>query len=428
MYRYNQQNAKPRAAAGTSVARAAPRLFVAMRERIRYKHYSLRTEKAYLFWVRRFVMFHGLKHPRAMGAPEVERYLTHLATVAKVAPSTHKQALAAILFLYREVLSINLPWMGEIGRPRTSQHVPVVLSREEVAAVLACLPAEHWLLCSLLYGAGLRLQEGLSLRVKDVDFTRRVIYVRNGKGAKDRVVMLPAPAEAALRAQVDVSRRLWAQDRAAGVVGVEVPFALERKLNRAAESFSWHWLFPAPTLSRDPRAQVVRRHHLYPQTVARALRWAVHRARITKRVTAHTLRHSFAVIVGGGLEEPHGTASAAATLALRQRVLPDGRTTPAMSHAAPTNPSSQPAQAGMRSTPRARTPASSTSAGAMCLAPPVWVRCCVFRRCASLANAACEAFGCAAATICCRTASGAASRACSSSGIFFHIRLATFSG
>jgi integron integrase len=265
-----------------------------MRDCIRYKHYSLRTEKAYLFWVRRFIRFHALRHPKSMGAPEVELYLTHLATVAKVSSSTHKQALAAILFLYREVLGVNLPWMGEIGRPRTSQHVPVVLSREEMSAVLACVPPEHWLLCALLYGAGLRLQEGLTLRVKDVDFSRHVIYVRDGKGSKDRVVMLPAPTESALRTQVQLSRQLWAQDRAAGVPGVEVPFALARKLNRAAEAFSWHWLFPAAGLSRDPQSGITRRHYQYPQTVARALRWAVNRVGITKRVTAHTLRHSFA--------------------------------------------------------------------------------------------------------------------------------------
>ncbi len=229
-----------------------------------------------------------------MGGPEIERYLTHLATVAKVAPSTHKQALAAILFLYREVLGLDLPWMGEIGRPRTSQHVPIVLSREEVAALLASVAPEFWLFCSLLYGSGLRLQECLTLRVKDVDFSRRLIYVRHGKGGKDRIVMLPAPTEGALRTQVDFSRHLWSRDRAAGVPGVEVPWALSRKLPRAPESLSWHWLFPAATLSTDPRTGIHRRHHQYPQTVARALHSAARRAGIAKRVTAHTLRHSFA--------------------------------------------------------------------------------------------------------------------------------------
>ncbi|MEO6078622.1 MAG: integron integrase [Steroidobacteraceae bacterium] len=294
MHRYNQENsaATPHSSSNRQVP--PPRLLDQMRERIRYKHYSLRTEKAYLFWVRRYIRFHALKHPRTMGAAEVERYLTHLATTSKVSPSTHKQALAAILFLYREVMGVDLPWMGEIGRPRTSQHVPVVLSREEVAALLACLPPDYWLMCSLLYGAGLRLQECLSLRVKDVDFSRRLLYVRHGKGAKDRIVMLPAPTESALRAQIDLSRRLWTQDRAAGIPGVEVPHALARKLNRAAESLNWHWLFPATALSFDPRSVIRRRHHQYPQTVARALRYATSRAGIAKRVTAHTLRHSFA--------------------------------------------------------------------------------------------------------------------------------------
>jgi integron integrase len=294
MYRYNQQDAPPAPVTRPGKHVPAPRLLDQMRERIRYKHYSLRTEKAYLFWVRRFIRFHGLKHPRSMGSPEIELYLSHLANTMKVSSSTHKQALAGILFLYREVLGVDLPWMGEIGRPKTSQHVPVVLSRAEVAALLECLPPEFWLVCAMLYGAGLRLQECLMLRIKDIDFTRHVIIIRNGKGAKDRVVMLPAPVEPALRTQIDLSRRLWGQDRAAGVAGVEVPFALARKLRRAAEALSWHWLFPAASLSVDPRTGVTRRHHQYPQTVARALRQATIRARIEKRVTAHTLRHSIA--------------------------------------------------------------------------------------------------------------------------------------
>jgi integron integrase len=265
-----------------------------LRQRIRYKHYSLRTEKAYVFWVRRYIRFHGLKHPKTLGAADVERYLTQLATVGKVAPSTHKQALAAIMFLYREVLGIDLPWLGEIGRPRTPARMPVVLSREEVAALLSKMPEGYWLIAALLYGAGLRLQECLTLRVKDVDLQRTVLIIRQAKGAKDRVVMLPAPAASALRDQVLRSRAIWGQDRAAGIPGVELPDALARKLGRAGESLSWHWVFPSPQLSTDPRNSVIRRHHRYPQTVARALSHAAHSAGILKRVTAHTLRHSFA--------------------------------------------------------------------------------------------------------------------------------------
>ena len=195
MSRYNSEP-PPRPSPPRALRTPAPppRLLDQVRERIRYKHYSLRTEKAYLFWIKRFIRFHALRHTRTMAGPEIEQYLTHLATMQKVSASTHKQALAGILFLYREVLGVDLPWMGEIGRPRTTQHVPVVLSREEAAALLAHLSAEHWLIAALLYGAGLRLQECLTLRIKDIEFSRQIIYVRQGKGAKDRLVMLPAPA------------------------------------------------------------------------------------------------------------------------------------------------------------------------------------------------------------------------------------------
>ena len=245
-----------------------PRLLDQLRNCIRYKHYSLRTEKAYVFWVKRFIRFHGLRHPRTMGALEVERFLSHLATEAGVAVSTHKQALAAILFLYREVLSMDLPWLGEIGRPRTPVRIPVVLSRDEMAGLMAHMPSGFWLYAALLYGSGLRLQECLSLRVKDADLQRRVLIVRQGKGGKDRVVMLPQPAESAVRDQILRSRELWARDRSAGVPGVEMPDALARKLSRAAESLSWHWLFPAAQLASDPRTGQMRRHHQYPQTVS----------------------------------------------------------------------------------------------------------------------------------------------------------------
>ncbi len=270
------------------------RLLDQLRERIRYSHYSLRTEKAYVYWVRRFVRFSGLRHSRELAGPDVERFLTHLATQEKVAPSTHRQALAAILFLYRQVLDLELPWMESIGRPRAHKHVPVVLSREEVARLLAATDEEFRLIASILYGARLRIGECLGLRVKDVDFDRRVLIVRGAKGGKDRVVMLPAPIRESLQAQLRQARALWAQDRAHAVPGVETPPGLARKHRRADESWAWFWVFPSPTLSVDPRTGLRRRSHRYEQTVSRALTRACTVAGIGKRVTAHTLRHSFA--------------------------------------------------------------------------------------------------------------------------------------
>ena len=270
------------------------RLLDQLRERIRYRHYSLRTEQAYVFWVRRYIRFHELKHPRTLGVRDVERFLIDLATVRKVAASTHKQALCAVLFLYREVLDIDMPWMQQIGRPAERVRVPVVLSRDETARLLSCIEPSFDLIAQLLYGAGLRLLECLRLRVKDVDCDRHVIVIREGKGAKDRVVMLPRPLVEDIKEQMGRSRALWAADRASGVPGVEMPEALARKFPRAAESFGWHWLFPSPTLSRDPRSGITRRHHRYEQTIGRAIGRAAHAARLTKRVTAHTLRHSFA--------------------------------------------------------------------------------------------------------------------------------------
>lgn len=206
-------------------ARSA-RLLDQLRERIRYAHYSLRTEKTYVYWVRFFIRFHRLRHPKEMGAPEVQAFLSFLANDRKVSPSTHRQALAAILYLYKEVLNIQLPWMDEIGRPKQRIHIPVVLSRAEVAGLLGVLDERHRLICQLLYGAGLRLMECLSLRVKDVDFDRKTIVVRHGKGAKDRVVMLPASLADPLREQLAQSRSIWAADRASHIPGVWMPDAL----------------------------------------------------------------------------------------------------------------------------------------------------------------------------------------------------------
>ena len=272
----------------------APRLLDQMRERIRYLHYSLRTEQTYVYWTRWFIRFHGLRHPREMGKPEVEAFLTMLATERKVSASTHRQALSALLFLYKEVLGIQLPWLDDIGRPVTQRRIPSVLTQQEVQRLLQLLEGEVGLLARVLYGTGMRLMECLSLRVKDVDFARRAIVVREGKGGKDRVVMLPQSLVTDLQKQLRKSHVLWESDRAVQRPGVYLPHALEAKYPRAGQTWAWHWVFPSPTLSTDPRSGIERRHHLYEERLQRALKKALPQAGIHKHVSVHTLRHSFA--------------------------------------------------------------------------------------------------------------------------------------
>lgn len=272
----------------------APRLLDQVRERIRYLHYSRRTEKAYVHWSRAFIRFHGLRHPAQMGQVEVEAFLSWLASDRQVSASTHTQALSALLFLYGKVLGQQLPWMQDIGRPRRPRHVPVVLSKDEVAAILARMTGEHLLFAQLLYGAGLRLAEGLQLRVKDLDFEHQAVSVRHDKGGKDRVLILPSSLEAGLRLQLRHAHQLWSKDVAEGRAGVEMPFALERKYPRAGSSWAWFWVFPQATHSPDPVSRVVRRHHMYHQTFQRAFKRAVEAAGITKPATPHSLRHAFA--------------------------------------------------------------------------------------------------------------------------------------
>jgi integron integrase len=279
------------------------RLLDQVRERIRYLHYSLQTEKVYLYWVRFFVRWHGVKHPRDMGAPHIEAFLTMLATERKVSASTHNQALSALLFLYREVLDIELPWLDNINRPTSPKRIPSVLTKDEVAAVLTALDGPAALVGRLLYGTGMRLMEGLRLRVKDVDFDRHVIIVRQAKGNKDRVVMLPRSLVPALRLQMLASRALWESDRQAQRAGVEVPDALEKKYPKLGQAWGWCWVFPSPTLSRDPRSGIERRHHLYEERLQRALKRAVANTGIVKPVSVHTLRHSFAThLLQGGTD------------------------------------------------------------------------------------------------------------------------------
>lgn len=272
----------------------APRLMGQLRERLRYLHYSLRTEETYVHWVRFFLHFHGLRHPRDMGKPELEAFLSMLATKRRVSVSTHRQALSALLFLYKEVLGQQLPWLDDIGRPQYKRRIPSVLTVAEVQRLLGFMEGEASLLARLLYGTGMRLMEGLTLRAKDVDFARNAIVVREAKGGKDRVVMLPHALRDALHDQVAYSRQLWAADRAAGRAGVYLPHALEAKYPRAGQTWPWHWVFPSPKLSTDPRTGIERRHHLFEERLSRALRRAVALAGIEKHVSAHTLRHSFA--------------------------------------------------------------------------------------------------------------------------------------
>jgi len=280
----------------TSLAESisAPRLLEQVRARIRFKHYSIRTEHTYVDWIKRFIRHFGKRHPKDMGADEVQSFLTHLAVAVNVAASTQNQAKSALLFLYKEVLALELPWLDKVEAARTPKRLPVVLTRDEVMAVLLHLEGRHGLIARLLYGTGLRIMECLRLRIKDVDFERGEILVRDGKGAKDRVTMLPASVIPALREHVERARELHRQDLAAGHGEVHLPYALDRKYPSAGREWMWQYVFPSASLSIDPRTGVVRRHHVQDQSVQRAIRQAVRDAGINKPATPHTLRHSFA--------------------------------------------------------------------------------------------------------------------------------------
>jgi len=271
-----------------------PRLLDQVRDRIRARHYSLRTEKAHVFWARRFVRFNGMRHPRDLGATEVEGFLTHLAVDAKVSASTQNQALAALLFLYREVLEIKLPWLDSVVRAKPSTHLPVVLSRDEVTRVLGHLSGTPWLIASLLYGSGARVLECLQIRIKDFDLTRCEILIRDGKGAKDRVTVMPATLVPALERHIARVKLLFEADREAGRPGVSLPYALARKYPQAPVAWGWQYLFPARSFCRDRYTGALVRHHLHPQAMQRAVAAAVHAAGITKPIGCHTFRHCFA--------------------------------------------------------------------------------------------------------------------------------------
>ncbi len=275
-------------------ASESPKLLDQVRGKIRLKHYSIRTEQAYLHWIKRFILFYGKRHPREMGPAQVEAFLTHLAVEGKVAASTQNQAKSALLFLYREVLEEELPWLDGVERAQEPKRLPVVLTREEVAAVLAALPPICDLIAGLLYGSGLRILEAVRLRVKDVEFSRKEILVRDGKGFKDRITMLPGKLVEPLTKHLERVRTLHERDLAAGNGAVYLPYALARKYTHAPKEWGWQYVFPARQLSRDPRSGAVRRHHLGDQVVQRAVRQAVRDAGVVKPATPHTFRHSFA--------------------------------------------------------------------------------------------------------------------------------------
>lgn len=265
-----------------------------VRRRMRVRHFSIRTEQAYVAWVRRFVVANGRRHPRDLGVEEVERFLTTLATEGRVSAGTQTQALSALLFLYRDVLRMELPWMENVVRAKRSQRVPTVLSVSEVHRLLAVMDGRPWLLASLLYGTGMRLLECLRLRIKDIDFARHEVTIRNGKGGKDRRTVLPRAMLEPLQREIERARVLHAADLADGFGQAWLPHALARKYPNAGTDFAWQYVFPAVKRSVDPHSGIERRHHFDPDMLSRALKRARNGAGIMKPLSAHTLRHSFA--------------------------------------------------------------------------------------------------------------------------------------
>src|SRR5688572_15811752 len=272
----------------------SPRLLDQVREVIRMRHYSMRTEQAYVQWIRRLILFHGKRHPREMGATELTAFLSNLAVQQNVAASTQNQALHAILFLYRDVLKIDLPWLDQVQRAKKPQHLPVVFTRDEAKALLAQLQGTTWLMAMLTYGSGLRLLECLRLRVKDVDFHYRQLVVRNAKGQKDRVTMLPSSLVDPLRTHLAKIRQLHELDLREGYGRVFLPHALAVKYPSADREWGWQYVFPSSRRSIDPRSGSERRHHAPEDALQRAVKQAIRKAGIVKPGSVHTLRHSFA--------------------------------------------------------------------------------------------------------------------------------------
>lgn len=286
------------AAEGTGEYRATesaqPKLLDRLRLALRARHYSLRTERTYAHWVKRFIFFHNVRHPAEMAKPEINAFLTHLAVKEKASASTQNQALSALLFLYRQVLGREVGELGQVIRARKAERLPVVMTREEVKSVLANLSGDKRLMASLMYGAGLRLMECLRLRVQDIDFSRNEIAIRDGKGAKDRITMLPESLKVPLREHLKTVRTVHERDLAEGWGRVELPMALDQKYPAAPAAWGWQWVFPQEKRWKNRKTGQEGRHHVHETILQRAVREAVRRAGVVKRASCHSLRHSFA--------------------------------------------------------------------------------------------------------------------------------------
>jgi len=270
-----------------------PKLLDQVRNSLRQRNYSYRTEQAYVSWIKRFILFHNKRHPDEMGAKEIEEYLTYLAVDQKVAPATQSQALNSILYLYKQILKRDVGAIQAL-RPRTSKHLPTVLTPEEASKILTLLNGQIQLMAKLLYGSGLRVSEVLRLRVKDIEFGQSQILVRDSKGNKDRVTMLPQSLREPLKKHISKVKILYEADQKNNVNGVELPYALEKKYPSAGKEWAWQWVFPSDNLSKDPRTGIVRRHHRYGSSLRKRIKAAAKKAGVQKPVTPHTFRHSFA--------------------------------------------------------------------------------------------------------------------------------------
>ena len=271
-----------------------PKLLDQVRNLIRAKHYSLRTEEAYVGWIRQFILFHEKRHPKDMGENEISAFLTHLAVKRNVAASTQNQAFNALLFLYRNVLGMEFGVLDNVTRAKKPRKLPVVFTKEEIKEIITQLEGYKWIMAQLMYGAGLRVMECVRLRVKDIDFGYRQIIVRSGKGNKDRVTMLPEIASDPLKRHLEKVKAIHERDIKAGFGTVHLPYALSRKYKNADRSWAWQYAFPASKRAIDPRSGIERRHHIHESVIQRAVKQAIRSAKIPKTGNCHALRHSFA--------------------------------------------------------------------------------------------------------------------------------------